>query len=59
MKNISKSGCPHILDLIETFEDEECFYIVTRVMAGGDLLNYLRSQKEQPLGEKVAKNLVL
>jgi len=41
MKQVARSNCPNILELIETFEDNDCYYVVTKFMPAGDLFNYL------------------
>lgn len=41
MEEVSCSECPNILELIESFEDKDCFYIVTKFMPGGDLFNFI------------------
>ena len=51
MKQVARSNCPNILELIETFEDNDCYYVVTKFMAAGDLFNYLNKQQTQPLDE--------
>ena len=41
MEEVSCGECPNILELIESFEDKDCFYIVTKFMPGGDLFNFI------------------
>ena len=59
MEEMSSSDCPYILDLIECFEDKECFYVVTKFMAGGDLFNYISKQETLPLTEDMTRRLIL
>ena len=54
----AKDRCRKILELHETFEDADHIFIVTAVMAGGDLLNYLIKQKSQPLSEEHVRKIV-
>ena len=36
--------CLNILELVESFEDAENFFVVTKFMPAGDLLSYLMKQ---------------
>jgi len=38
------SDTSYILEMIESFEDAEAIYVVTKYMPAGDLLNYLVKQ---------------
>ena len=41
MKQCAKSEVCNVLELIESFEDDEHFYIVTKFMEGGSLLDHI------------------
>ena len=41
MQELSCSNCPNMLELIESFEDNDCFYVVTKFMLAGDLFNFI------------------
>ena len=55
---IAKSNSPNIIELIETFEDNDCYYVVTKFMQAGDLFNYITKQQETPLRESFTKKLI-
>ena len=50
---------PHILELVETFEDQEAYYVVTKYMPAGSMHNYLKKQKSHYLTEAHVKKLVI
>ena len=41
MEECNSGETSYILELIESFEDAESLYVVTKYMPAGDLLNYL------------------
>lgn len=43
MQEISGS-CPNVMNLVESFEDDNFYFCVTRFMAGGDLNKYITEQ---------------
>ena len=45
MRRCANGRTCNVLELIEAFEDNDCQYLVTKFMQGGDLLNYLVKQK--------------
>lgn len=47
-----------MLSFIESFEDDNFYYIVMKYMPAGDLLNYVCKQKNQPLDEEHAKMII-
>ena len=57
MKEVS-GNCPNVIELVESFEDENSYYCVTRYMAGGDLYKYITTQPNQPLLEAEAKIII-
>ena len=48
-----------MLELVDSFEDAHHFFIVTKWMQAGDLLNYLIKQKRQPLAENHVRKIIL
>ena len=44
LRECTETRCLNILELIETFQDAEHFYVVTKFMPAGDLLNYVMKQ---------------
>jgi serine/threonine protein kinase len=34
-------NCKNLLELVEVFEDNEAYYVVTKLMPHGDLFNYI------------------
>ena len=58
LKETSSAQCPNILELLETFEDSQYFFVVTKFMPAGDLLNYLIKQSIQPLPEVQARLII-
>ena len=57
MKEVS-GNCSNVIELVESFEDENSYYCVTRYMAGGDLYKYITTQPNQPLLEAEAKIII-
>ena len=51
MEDLCRGGCPNLVEVIETFEDETHYYIVTKLYPEGDLLKYLIKNKQRPLTE--------
>ena len=51
MEDLCRGGCPNLVEVIETFEDETHYYIVTKLYPEGDLLTYLIKNKQRPLTE--------
>ena len=41
MQECNSGETSYILEMIESFEDVESLYVVTKYMPAGDLLNYL------------------
>ena len=50
-------NCNKMIKFIESFEDEESYYIVTQFMPAGDLYEYIR-KKNRPLDEGHAKLII-
>ena len=48
-KEMAHSDCKNILDLIEVFEDDMAYYVVSKFMPAGDLYRYICRQPSQPL----------
>ena len=57
MEEVCRGQCPNMLELIETFEDDTLYYIVTKFMPSGDLLNHLLKRQTRPTEENV-KNII-
>ena len=47
------------MELVETFEDPEAYYVVTKFMPAGSMHNYLKKQKSHYLTEAHVKKLVI
>ena len=45
--------------MIDSFEDAQHFFVVTKMMPAGDLVSYLTKQEHQPLSERHAKKIML
>ena len=58
MQEVSSHSCPNILELIETFEDNDCYYVVTKFMPAGDLFNFISKQETLPLNEELTKCVI-
>ena len=58
LQEFSRSKNSNILELVDSFEDAENIFLVTKLMAGGDMLNYLMKQETQPLTEMHAKIII-
>ena len=58
LRELTCDKCPHILQLIESFEDSEVYYAVTEYMPIGDLLKYAQEQAQQPLDEELVKFII-
>ena len=43
-QEVARSNCKNILELVEVFEDDMAYYVVTKFMQGGDLYNYICQQ---------------
>lgn len=52
------SDSENVLKIIESFEDDEAIYAVTRFMNAGTLFDYLVKQKTQPLTEEHTKEII-
>ena len=50
-------NCNKMIKFIESFEDEESYYIVTKFMPAGDLYEYIR-MGQKPLDEEHAKLII-
>ena len=59
MEDLCRGGCPNLVEVIETFEDETHYYIVTKLYPEGDLLKYLIKNKQRPLTEQNVKKIML
>lgn len=44
LRECTETRCLNILEHIETFEDAEHYFVVTKFMPAGDLLNYVMKQ---------------
>ena len=44
MHELARLSCPNIIELVESFEDEDYFYIVMKFEPAGDLCRYLWKQ---------------
>ena len=55
INKLSSENNQNILRAIETFEDEDYYYIVCELAPAGDLFNYVCKQADQPLQETQAK----
>lgn len=49
----------NILEHVETFQDAVNYYVVSKFMPAGDLLNYLMKQPVQPLQESHAQQIII
>jgi serine/threonine protein kinase len=49
----------NILEHVETFQDTENYFVVSKFMPAGDLLNYLMKQPVQPLQESQARRIII
>ena len=58
MKEVNSHSCPNILELIETFEDNDCYYVVTKFMPAGDLFNFISKQETVPLNENITRRII-
>ena len=54
----SETDCMNILELVEVFEDDMAYYVVTKFMPAGDLYNYICKQPDQPLDEEHTKVII-
>lgn len=57
-EEMARENCSNILDLVEVFEDDQAFYVVTKFMPSGDLFNYICQQANQPLDEELAQHII-
>ena len=57
-KEMAHSDCKNILDLIEVFEDDMAYYVVSKFMPAGDLYRYICRQPSQPLDEEHTKLII-
>ena len=44
--------------MLECFEDDDSYYLVTPYMSGGDLFRYITKQPDQPLPEQQVKRII-
>ena len=51
LRECTEMRCLNIIEHIETFQDAENFFVVSKFMPAGDLLNYVIKQPVQPLPE--------
>ena len=58
MQELSSHDCPNVLELIESFEDSDCYYVVTKFMPAGDLFNFISKQEKLPLDEDLTKRII-
>ena len=49
----------NLLRLIDSFEDAQFYFMVTKMMPAGDLVTYLTKQEHQPLSEFHTKKIML
>lgn len=57
-EKLTQENCENLLRTLETFEDNEYYYIVTEFMQAGDLFKYICKQPDQPLDEEHAKSVI-
>ena len=57
-EEMARNNCQNILELVEVFEDNMAYYVVTRFMPSGDLFNYVCQQQSQPLDEDHTKHII-
>ena len=57
-KEMARSDCKNILELIEVFEDDMAYYVVSKFMPAGDLYRYICQQPSQPLDEEHTKLII-
>ena len=55
---LKKKAHEKAFELVEVFEDDMAYYVVTKFMQGGDLYNYICQQTNQPLEEEQAKSII-
>lgn len=58
MQVVARHNCTNILELIETFEDNDFFYVVTKFMPAGDLFNFVSKQETLPLDENMTRRII-
>ena len=58
MEQVSAANSANCINLIESFEDEENWYIVSNLMNVGSLFNYWKNLKTQPLSEEHASEII-
>ena len=51
MRHCYESKCKNVVELVETFEDADSYYIVQEFWPGGDLLKYVGKNGRLPLTE--------
>ena len=44
--------------MLECFDDDDSYYLVTPYMSGGDLFRYITKQPDQPLPEQQVKRII-
>lgn len=54
-----RENAPYIVPLVETLEDSDAIYLVTRAFEGRDLLRCMEESGLKELPEEVAKNIFL
>ena len=55
---MARSDCKNILELVEVFEDDMAYYVVSKFMPAGDLYTYICRQPSQPLDEEHTKLII-
>jgi serine/threonine protein kinase len=62
MEKLARESCPNLLELVETFEDDEAYYVVSNYMPGGDLYRYAFGNPSEsdscPLSEARSRSIV-
>lgn len=48
---LAKTDHPHIIRVIELLEDERCFYIITELVPGGELYDFVIKHKKSTEAE--------
>ena len=59
MHELAANLCPNVLELIETFQDNDHYYVVTKFMPAGDLFNFISKQETLPLNEDLTRRLIV
>ena len=57
MRECYSNRCDNVLEMLDDFEDSQNYYIVTKYMHGGNLVDYLNQQEQQPLLEEQTRQI--